>query len=118
MAERVPSPADEPELTARQLLRRIRRKGGRVYRMREYGVFVLTDSPDLASWLMKLGARAYSPQNATPMPNVPLGSYRRAPGGKIEWDLYIHAIPVAGEQTVWEAAGEAEVEVVDAEEVG
>lgn len=103
---KVPSPADVPTMTARQLLARIRRAGGRVYRFRMVGVFVLTDDEQLALWLIKLGGKRYVPVNSDP--TTPAGAYRRAPGGRIEWDIYIHAIPVRGEKTIWEAAAKDE----------
>ena len=100
MASRAPE--IQPTMTAGQLLARVRRKGGRVYRMREFAVFVLTDDEELARWMISRGGKRFTPQNADP--STPAGSYRRAPGGKLEWDIYIHAIPVLGQRTVWEAA--------------
>lgn len=102
----IPSPADAPTMTARQLLARVRKGGGRVYRMKMVGVFCLTDREDLALWLIKLGGKRYCPQNSDP--STPAGAYRRAPGGKIEWDIYIHTIPVLGEKSIWEAASKDE----------
>lgn len=83
-----------------------------MYRMPEVAVFVLTDDRELAHWLVKMGGKPYVPQGADP--NAEAGSYDRARGGKHEWDIYIHAIPVAGETSVWEAAGKKGVETVDA----
>lgn len=102
----VPSPADAPSLTAGQLLARIRRKGGRVYRMRMVGVFCLTDDEQLALWLIKLGGKRYTPQNADD--STPNGAYKRTRGGKLEWDIYIHMIPVLGTRSIWEAASRDE----------
>lgn len=110
---KVPSPADVPTLTARQLLARIRKAGGRVHRMRSYGVFVLTSDEQLAKWLVGLGGKRYTPLNADP--TTPAGSYKRAADGRLEWDVYIHMIPVVGETTIWEAAAK-DMQVV-AEEV-
>lgn len=102
----IPSPADAPMMTARQLLARIRKGGGRVYRFRMVSVCCLTDDEQLALWLIKLGGKRYVPQVSDP--STPAGSYRRAAGGKVEWDIYIHAIPVLGDKSVWEAAAKDE----------
>jgi len=102
VAKKVPSPADVPAFTARQLLNRIRRGGGRIYRMRMASVFVLTTNEQMALWLIKLGGKRYTPINADP--STPAGSYKRTPDGQIEWDVYIHMIPVFGDTTIWEAA--------------
>jgi hypothetical protein len=105
MAERVPSPADAPSVSARSLLQKIMDDGGRIYRMRELLVFVLTDKPDLATWLLSLGAKSYVPRGSQQMLQVaPLGSFRMARGGKPTWDLYIHTIPVTGDESIWHAA--------------
>jgi len=105
--KRIPSPADAPSMTAKTLLRRIRREGGRIYRMRENHVFVLTDSSELAQWLLSLGAITYLPRGAEISLQVsPLGAFRMAKDSRPQWDIYVHPIPVLGETTVWEAAGE------------
>jgi hypothetical protein len=104
------SPASNPKLTARQLLAHIRRKGGRVYRMPEVLVFCLTTDREFAEWLIAQGGKPYLPAGVTPA--MAHGGYLRAQGGKIEWDIYIHTIPVKGERTVWEMAGKAP-EVID-----
>jgi hypothetical protein len=101
-ARKVPSPADAPQLSARGLLREIRKQDGRIYRMREVAVFVITRNKELAEWLISLGGKPYLPKNMTP--SYELGSYRDARGGPLKWDIYIHAIPVRGEQSIWEAA--------------
>ena len=113
--QKVPSPADAPAHTARALVARVLREGGRVYRMRELCVFVLTENPELATWLLKLGGMPYLPRNTTPTYDTPLGAYRNAPGGTPKWDIYIHPIPVKGEQTVWEAAGRSDVGLYEVE---
>ena len=64
-------------------------------------VFVLTQSPELMRWLLDQEARVFRPEHY----DGPLGSYRRLPGGEPEWDIWLHSIPVRGEETVWEAAG-------------
>jgi hypothetical protein len=102
MATAIPSPAGAPTMTARQLLNRIRRMGGRIYRMQLVAVFVLTTDEELAVWLIKLGGKRYVPSSADP--TTPAGAYRRAEGGALEWDVYIHTIPVLGETTIHEAA--------------
>lgn len=103
---RVPSPADQPQYTAEQLLQRIRVKGGHVLRMRQHCVFVITDKPKLAQWLLDLGGVPFLPRVAKPFdePGWPKGSFRDSPGGRPKWDIYVHAIPVLGEETIWEAA--------------
>jgi hypothetical protein len=110
----VPSPADTP-LTAEEFLAKLRERGGRVYRMRQLAVFCLTDSPETAQWLLDLGGVPYLPRNATPGEVTPRGAYRRARRGKVEWDIYIHTIPVQGEETIWEAAGRI-TDTVEAED--
>jgi len=99
---RVPEP---PAYDADQLVAEIRRRGGRVYRMREVVVFCLTNDPEVADWLFGLGGSSFLPRYATADPTLPPGSYKRAQGGPLEWDLYVHTIPVLGERRVWEAAG-------------
>lgn len=107
---KIPSPADVPQFTARQLLRKIRREGGRVLRMREGAVFCLTQSEELAAWLIDRGGKPYAPVGGKPSYTRPLGGYELADGdGLVEWDIYLHTIPVREGQTVWEAAGSTEI---------
>jgi hypothetical protein len=94
----------EAEYTADELIAEIAERGGRIYRMRAVLAFCITSDPELAEWLVKLGACGYLPVGAERTLDVPVGAYRRARGGAIEWDLYIHTIPVRGEKTIWEAA--------------
>lgn len=102
----VPSPDDRgPEFTAEQLLAEMRERGARVYRMREHAVFALTKDPECARWLLGLGARPYTPRHSEGSFDLPVGGYRRAKDGPTEWDLYVHIIPVSGEQTLWQACG-------------
>lgn len=97
---RVPSPADAPSMTAVELIEHIRAEGGRVLRMRQPpSTFALTANPDLAQWLVDRGATAWTARGLKSN-----GSYLRARGGIEEWDLWLHPIPVLGEQTVWEVA--------------
>lgn len=98
-------------MSARSLLRRIRRRGGRIYRMREVAVFVLTDDERLVDWLLSLGAVPFTPAGS----ESKAGSYIRA-GTKMEWDLYIHRIPVLDEESIWEAAGRVGETLENAEE--
>lgn len=102
----VPSPATAP--TARQLVLTIRRRGGRIYRMPQTLVFCITNEPALAEWLLELGGKAYLPAHTTPGSMV--GGYKRAADGPLEWDIYIHTIPVSGEKTIWEAAAGKSIE--------
>ena len=87
----VPSPAT---MTARELLTLIREKDGRVFRTQSEGVFVLTRSRELYEWLLRLGASKFSG-----------GAYLRCSDGPVEYDCYIHRIPVTGGESVWGAAG-------------
>jgi hypothetical protein len=103
---KVPSPAN-PRYTARSLVTQIRQRGGHIYRMREWGVFVITDDPELAGWMLGLGGTPFLPRGMQRDPLHP-GAFRDSPKGKLKWDIYIHHIPVRGEQTVWEAAYKAE----------
>lgn len=115
VAAKVPSPADQPIVSARQLLARIRKEGGHVYRMREHAVFVITHNAELAQWLFSLGGSPYLPRNMTPTHELPQGAYRDSKDGKPKWDIYIHAIPLRGEQTVWEKAGESDDTIYEVE---
>lgn len=104
-AQRIPSPADAPTMSARTFLRQIKRKGGRIYRMRETCVFVLTNDGDLAAWLLSLGGKAYLPRGAEQsLIAAPLGAFRMAKGGNPTWDIYVHTIPTLGDESLWEAA--------------
>lgn len=98
----VPAPA---EFTASEFLDQVREREGRVHRMRAVGVFVLTNNPDTAQWLLDLGGSPYKPNGSIPGYAGPMGGYLRAKGGMPEWDIYIHTIPVDGDETIWEAAG-------------
>ncbi|HSV08557.1 MAG TPA: hypothetical protein VLI07_18720 [Candidatus Binatus sp.] len=102
-------------MTAAQLLRRIRHLNGRIYRLQDgHAVFVLTNDPDLAEWLLALGGTTFTSSAAIPAPDRPPGGYRRAKDTPAEWDIYIHLIPVRGPNTIYEAAGEEPaVEAVD-----
>jgi hypothetical protein len=96
--------APEPLKPAAELLAEIRGRGGRVYRMRSLRVFCLTDDPELAEWLTARGGKGYVPNGADR--RFVDGAFQRARaslGGKIEYDLWIHTIPVEGD--LWEAAG-------------
>lgn len=77
-------------LTAEELVRRIRLKGGRPLRAAAPpSVFVLTTDERLAGWLLDKGAREHA-------------HYSRCRGGPTEWDIWIQPIPIRGEQTLWE----------------
>jgi hypothetical protein len=99
-ALRVPSPADVPTMNARELIARIQGEGGRVLRMKQSpSVFVLTDNEQLVDWLFDRGATTFRDRNVRQD-----GSYKRASGGSDEWDVWIHPIPVLGDESIWEAA--------------
>lgn len=113
--EHVPAP-QPPPLTAEEFLNEIRHRGGRIIRFRERLVTVLTNDPECAQWLINKGGATFLPRNLVSSQTGPWGSYRRAPGGPLEWDIYIHHIPVDGETSIWEAAA---VELtVDPEQMG
>jgi hypothetical protein len=104
-AEKIPSPADAPTMSARSLLRQIKRRGGRIYRMRQTLVFVLMNDGELAEWLLALGGKTYVPRGAEQtLMAAPLGAFRMAKGGDPTWDIYVHTIPTLGDESVWEAA--------------
>lgn len=77
---------------------RIRARGGRVFCLPSRMVFVLTTDEILRDGLVELGGRYHS----TPTGGGP-GGYKRGDG--LEWDIWIHMIPVEGETTIYEAAG-------------
>src|SRR5262249_41455893 len=83
----VPSPADTPQFTAEQFLQELRHRGARIFRMREVFVFCLTNDPDVARWLLELGARPYKPFGTDVSLGGPMGAYTRAKGGRAEWDM-------------------------------
>jgi len=90
----ISTPTAPPTLSAEELLRAIRSKGGRCYRMRQApSVFTLTSDERLAGWLISKGARTN--------PSAKNG-YRRNEA-ETEWDIWVDSIPVTGEQTIWEA---------------
>jgi len=97
----------EAELTADELIAKIRERGGRVYRKQEPpAVFVLTTDSNLVRKLRSLDGSAPVLRGTKP-PEIymPDRSYLRTRGGVREWDVHIHGIPVLGEKTIWEAAG-------------
>jgi hypothetical protein len=71
-------------------------------------VFVLTTDPTLAARLQRLGGSSFNPPGANKVPTpetTPPGAYYRSRGGSLEWDIWIGAIAVEGDETIWEAAG-------------
>lgn len=110
---RVPSPTDQPKITAKQLCAHVKKNDGRLYRMREFCVFVVTTNEKLAQWLLLQGASPYVPAGSHVRRGEMRGAYRDSKKGPWKWDLYIHHIPVKGEQTVWEAAGLADAELYE-----
>jgi hypothetical protein len=94
----VPSPAGA--LTAEQLVAKVKENGGRIYRMRQVRVFVLTSDVALAEWLIGLGGKGYTPSGS----KHPPGAYMRTRQGPVEYDVWVHTIPLSG-PTLWEALG-------------
>lgn len=93
--------------SAAALVERIRRAGGRLYRMQEPGrVFVLTEDPRLAAKLLRLGGRSFAPAGMPTSAIDDMGGYLPGNGAEQrQYDIWIQAIPVEGDQTIWEAAG-------------
>ena len=102
--DHIPSPADTPEWDADELVAELRARGCRIHRMREFAVFVLTNDQNVAHWVLGMGGVSFLPRNAVPADMGPHGGYLRARDGIMEWDVYVHTIPVRGEKSVWEAA--------------
>ena len=98
----VPEPA---QYTADELVAAIRERGGRIYRMREIVVFCLVNDPEVAQWIFSLGGISFVPPHAGVEHVHPPGAYKRSSTGPLEWDIFIHTIPVLGEKRIWEAAG-------------
>jgi len=94
----VPSPA--AALTAEQLVSKVKERGGRIYRMRQVRVFVLTGDVALAEWLLGLGGKGYTPTGS----QHPPGAYMRTGQGPVEYDVWVHTIPLSG-PTLWETLG-------------
>ena len=89
-------------MTAEKLVERIRAKGGRLICLPSRMVFCLTTDETLREGLIKLGGRYHSSSAGDGGP----GGYKPArDSDKLEWDIWIHQIPVEGEQTIYEAAG-------------
>jgi len=95
----VPAP---PRYSARELLREIQKRGGRIFRMPLVSVFCLTNDESLAAWLRDLGGHSFTPAGMDV--GADGGYWRDRPNGLREWDIYIHTIPVRGETTIHEAA--------------
>jgi hypothetical protein len=93
--------------TAAALVERIRRAGGRIHRMQEPGgVFVLTEEPRLAAKLLRLGGQSFTPVGMPDGVMDDMGGYLPGRGAeKRQYDIWIQAIPVEGDETIWEAAG-------------
>jgi hypothetical protein len=82
--------------TAQELVAMIRERGGRLFRMESVEmVFALTTDRGLADDLVRMGGR-YNGGGA--------GYTRSRDPVVVEWDVWIHQIPVSGEATIWEAA--------------
>lgn len=93
----------DPPRPAAELLAEIVGRGGRVYRFRDkIHVCCLTDSAELAEWLLAAGGKPAKQSSADLWEMTP-GAYRRERGGKVEWDIWIHGIPVVDDD-LWAAA--------------
>lgn len=88
-------------MTAEALIERIKARKGRVYCMPSRMVFVLTDDTELRDGLIKLGGRFHSGPGLAGSS----GYKRSREGDAIEWDIWIHQIPVEGDTSIYEAAG-------------
>lgn len=86
-------------LRAAELIEHTREHSGRVHRFAGR-VFVITNNAELAEWLMKHGATAYTGTGARG------DSYLRAPDGVREWDLSLNTVPLLDDdpEALWEAA--------------
>ena len=95
--------------TAEEFVLRLQERGARIYRMREAPfVFCLTNEPEVAAYLHEVGAASYMPRNAenvVALSGMPLGAYRRAAGGLVEWDFWLQRVPIEGDETIYEAVG-------------
>jgi len=88
-------------MTAEALIERIKARKGRVYCMPSRMVFCLTQDVELRDGLIKLGGRYHSGVGLAGS-----AGYKRArEGDALEWDIWIHQIPVEGDTTIYEAAG-------------
>src|SRR5262245_4026724 len=84
-------------MTAEKLVERIRARGGRLFCLPSRMVFCLTTDETLRDGLAELGGRFHSTSAGQGGP----GGCDR--GGKLEWDIWCHMIPVDGEETLYEA---------------
>lgn len=87
--------AEEPAYTATEILEKLAQSGAKIHRGRELVVFCMTKERHVLRWLLVLGAKFHAGQRG----------YKRSQEGPVEWDLYLHVIPVKGEESWWEAAG-------------
>lgn len=93
---------DKARLRAAELIEHTREHEGRVHRFAGR-VFVLTSNAELAEWLMRHGAKAFTAQGALST----AGGYLRAADGKREWDLNLSTVPLLDDEpneALWEAA--------------
>jgi hypothetical protein len=88
-------------VTAEALVERIKARKGRVYCMPSRMVFVLTSDPELRDGLIALGGRFHSGRGLAGS----AGYKRSREGDAIEWDIWIHQIPVEGDTDIYTAAG-------------
>jgi NAD(P)H-dependent flavin oxidoreductase YrpB (nitropropane dioxygenase family) len=98
----VPVSEDKARLRAAELIDHTREHRGRVHRFAGR-VFVLTTNPELAEWLMRHGARAFTAQGA----HDTAGGYLTATDGPREWDLNLSTVPLLDDEpnaALWEAA--------------
>jgi len=88
-------------MTAEALVERIKARGGRIYTMPSRMVFVLTQDVELRDGLISLGGRYHSGVGLAGS-----AGYKRArEGDALEWDIWIHQIPVEGDTSIYTAAG-------------
>ena len=85
-------------MTAEALIERIKARGGRVHCMPSRMVFCLTADEVLRDGLIELGGRYHAASGVG-------GEHGYRMGERLEWDIWIHQIPVEGPTTIYEAAG-------------
>lgn len=89
-------------MTAEALVERIRARGGRIFCMPTRMVFCLTQDTVLRDGLIELGGRYHTYKDVGGEQGYRLSRDMKAP---VEWDVWVHMIPVDGPTSIYEAAG-------------